>query len=163
MIVDDVSVPWKRVFLANDPMRAIALRVSLFKWAGSSSLTRLLVKLDLMVGTAHLLATTAGSDANPRVQEELGELVMYTEMCRSALRGSELDCIVTAGGLVAPAPVEHIRSFMAWASERFVAILRHVGTSSLVGTPMGADFAVPELQPLLDRYFPAAACRRASG
>jgi 4-hydroxyphenylacetate 3-monooxygenase len=153
VIFDDVFVPWERVFLAYDPARANALRLPLFKWAGYSSLTRMLVKLDLMVGTAHLMATTSGADKNPRVQEELGELVMYTEMCRSALRGAEFDCYTTPGGLTAPANVYHIRSFMAWASERLVDVVRHVGTSAQVGTPMGADFDVPELQPLLERYF----------
>jgi len=153
VIFDDVLVPWERVFLANDPERANALRLPLFKWAGYSSLTRMLVKLDLMVGTAHLMAATAGADTSPRVQEELGELVMYTEMCRSALRGAEADYYTTAGGLVAPANVYHIRSFMAWVSEHLVDLLRHVGSSALVGTPMAADFDAPELQPLLERYY----------
>jgi aromatic ring hydroxylase len=153
VIFDDVLVPWERVFLMNDPERANALRLPLFKWAGYASLTRLLVKLDLMVGTAHLLAKTSGADTNARVQEEIGELVMYTEMCRSALRGAEFDCYTTPGGLVAPANVYHIRSFMAWASERFVDLLRHVGTSAIIGTPMAGDFEAPELQPYLERYF----------
>src|SRR5262249_1076442 len=78
VVFDDVVVPWERVFLANAPERANALRLPLFKWAGYSSLIRLLVKLDLMVGTAHLMAVTAGADSNPRVQEDIGELVMYT-------------------------------------------------------------------------------------
>jgi aromatic ring hydroxylase len=153
VIFDDVLVPWERVFLLNDPARANALRLPLFKWAGYSSLTRLLVKLDLMIGTAHLMCTTAGTDTNPRGQEDLGELAMYTQMCRSALRAAELDHRLTEGGLVAPAPVEHIRAYMAWVSERFVDVLRHVATSSLIGTPMAADMDVPELQPLIERYF----------
>src|SRR5205085_5538143 len=153
VIFDDVLVPWERVFLANDPARANALRLPLFKWAGYSSLTRLLVKLELMIGAGHLLTVTAGAENDARIQVEMGELVMYAQMCRSALRGCELDPVVTAGGLVAPSPVEHIRAFMAWASERFVDVLRHVGTSSMVGTPMAGDFAAPELEPLLERYF----------
>ncbi|HLH23608.1 MAG TPA: 4-hydroxyphenylacetate 3-hydroxylase N-terminal domain-containing protein [Chloroflexota bacterium] len=153
VIFDDVVVPWERVFLAYDPLRANALRLPLFKWAGYSSLTRLLVKLDLMIGTAHLMAATSGADKSPHVQEELGELIMYTEMCRSALRGAEFDAYTTPGGLTAPANVYHIRSFMAWASERFVDLVRHVGTSAQLGTPMAADFDVPELQPLVERYF----------
>ena len=115
----------------------------------------MLAKLELMIGTAHLLVTTAGTDGNARAQEELGELIMYTEMCRSSVRAAELDCEQTASGLVAPAmyTIRTIRAFMTSVSERLVAILRHLGTSSLVGTPMAADFDVPELQPLLERYF----------
>jgi 4-hydroxyphenylacetate 3-monooxygenase oxygenase component len=153
VIFDDVFVPWERVFLAYDPGRANALRLPLFKWAGYSSLTRMLVKLDLMIGTAHLMAATSGADKNAKVQEELGELIAYTEMCRSALRGAELDCYTTPGGLTAPANVYHIRSFMALAAEHLVDLVRHVGTSAQLGTPMDADFDVPELQPLLERYF----------
>jgi 4-hydroxyphenylacetate 3-monooxygenase len=153
IIFDDVFVPWERVFLYDDPARANAWRLPLFPWAGFSSLTRMLVKLDLMIGVAHLLATTAGAEGGLHIQEEIGELVQYTEMCRSALRACELDCAPTAGGLMAPASVQHIRAFMAKNSERLAEIIRHVGTSSLVGTPMDADFDVPELRPLLDLYF----------
>ena len=153
VIFDDVLVPWERVFLANDPARANALRLPLFKWAGYSSLTRMLVKLDLMIGTAHLMAATSGADGSPHVQEELGELIMYTEMCRSALRGAELDCNTTPGGLTAPSDVYHIRTFMASAAEHLVDLLRHIGTSAQLGTPMDADFDVPELLPYLERYY----------
>jgi 4-hydroxyphenylacetate 3-monooxygenase len=153
VIFDDVLVPWERVFLANDPARATTLRLPLFKWAGYSSLTRMLVKLDLMIGTAHLMAATSGADTSAHVQEELGELISYTEMCRSALRGAEFDAYTTPGGLTAPANVYHIRSFMAAAAEHLVDLLRHVGTSAQLGTPMAADFDVPELQPLIERYF----------
>jgi aromatic ring hydroxylase len=155
VVFDDVLVPWERVFLYRDPERANALRLPLFYWAGYSSLIRMLAKLDLMIGTAHVMVTTAGTDGSAHVQEELGELIMYTEMCRSALRAAEVDCTETAGGLVAPAPftIQTIRAFMARAFERLVGILRHLGSSALVGTPMAADFDVPELQPLLERYF----------
>ncbi len=153
VIFDDVLVPWERVFLAYDPARANALRLPLFKWAGYSSLTRLLVKLDLMIGTAHLMAATSGADTSPQVQAELGELIMYTELCRSALRGAEADCYTTPGGLTAPSNVYHIRSFMAMAAEHLVDLLRHVGTSAQLGTPMVGDFDVPELQPLIERYY----------
>ena len=54
---------------------------------------------------------------------------------------------------MAPKDVYHIRVFMARFSERFPDIIRHVCTSSLVGSPMDADFDVPELRPLLDTYF----------
>ncbi len=153
VIFDDVFVPWERVFLLNDPERANALRLPLFPWAGYSSLVRLLVKLDLMIGTAHLLATTSGTHTSPPIQEAIGELIQFTEMCRLAVRACELDCEETAGGLVAPRNVYPVRSFMARYSEKLVEIIRHVGTSSLVGNPMAADFDVPELRPLIDRYF----------
>lgn len=153
IILDDVFVPWERIFLMNDPERANALRLPLFPWAGYSSLTRLLVKLDLVIGAVHLMAATSGSDTNLHVQQELGELIQLTELCRSALRACELDSVPSRGGLVMPGYLLHIRTFMANQSERLADIIRHVCTSSLVGTPMDADFDVPELRPLLDRYF----------
>ncbi len=54
---------------------------------------------------------------------------------------------------MAPAYLQHIRASMARYSERLPEILRHVGTSSLVGIPMDADFDAPELRPYLDTYF----------
>ena len=52
----------------NDPERANALRLPLFPWAGYSSLTRMLVKLDLVIGAVHLMAATSRSDSNLHIQ-----------------------------------------------------------------------------------------------
>jgi aromatic ring hydroxylase len=153
VVFDDVLVPWERVFLARAPVEAVHLfRSRVMAWASYSSLTQLLGRLDLMIGTVHLLARASGMDGRPDVQTEIGELITYTEMVRSALRACELDCAETPGGLMGPASMKHIRCFLPIISERLVSILEHVGTSSLVFLPTAPDLDVPEIRRYLDVY-----------
>jgi 4-hydroxyphenylacetate 3-monooxygenase len=46
----------------------------------------------------------------------------------------------------------HKRAFIAMVSERLVAILEHIGASSLIFLPTARDAAVPELEPLINLY-----------
>lgn len=152
-VFDDVLVPWERVFLARRPLEAGRLfRERVMSWAGYSSLIQLLARLELMIGVAHLLVETAGMGKRPLCLQELGELVVYAELLRGALRGAETDCRKTPGGLMALAPTSHLRAFLPMISERLVSILEHLGTSSLVFTPTEEDFRAPELRPYLELY-----------
>ncbi|HXV60793.1 MAG TPA: 4-hydroxyphenylacetate 3-hydroxylase N-terminal domain-containing protein [Vicinamibacteria bacterium] len=154
VVFDGVLVPWERVFLAREPAAAERLfRRRVMAWASYTSLTQLLGRLDLMIGTVHLLAETSGMSERQDIQIEIGELIAHTEMVRSALRAAEVDCLPTPGGLVSPAPLAHVRCFLPIISERLVAILEHVGTSSLVFLPTAEDLETPDIRGYIDRYF----------
>lgn len=154
VIFDDVLIPWERVILAREPMAATRLlRSRVMVWAAYTAALQLLARLELLIGTGHLLATTSGMDTRPQIQLLLGELVTYARIFQSVVRASEIDCVTTGGGHVAPAPMPHQRAFIGMISERLVTILEHIGTSSLVFQPMERDFASAELAPLLERYF----------
>lgn len=154
VIFDDVLIPFERVMLAREPLEAGRIfRSRVMIWAVYAAALQLLARLELLIGTAHLMASTCGMDSRPNVQVLLGELVTYTRIFQSIVRASEADCITTPGGHVAPAPMPHQRAFIGMISERLVTILEHIGTSSLVFQPSEKDLAVPGLAPLIDRYF----------
>ncbi len=153
VIFDDVLVPYERVFLAREPMAAARLfgpRVMAF--AGSSAAVQAITRLELLIGIAHLMAKTAGTDTRPQVQVELGELVTYARVLQSILRAAEVDYATLPTGVVVPGPMVHQRTFLAMISERAINIIEHIGSSSLIFMPTEKDFDVPELRPLLDLY-----------
>lgn len=153
MVFDDVLIPWERVFLARKPKEAMTLfRSRVMAWASYASVLQLLARLELIIGTGHLLATTAGMEQRSHVALEMGELVSYAGMFRSIIRASEVDCMRTPGGHWTLGPAPHLRALIAMTSERIVSILEHVGTSALVFTPTAEDFDVPELRRLIDVY-----------
>jgi 4-hydroxyphenylacetate 3-monooxygenase len=154
LIFDDVFVPWERVFLAGDPAAANKLfRTRAMKWAAHCSVLQLLVRMDLMIGVGHLMAETEGKGDRQLVNMELGELVTYKEIFRSIIRTAEVEGALTPGGHFAIKPAPHLRAFIGMVSERMVSILEHVTTSSPLFVPSAEDMDVPELRPLIDRYW----------
>jgi aromatic ring hydroxylase len=153
VIFDDVLIPWERVFLMRKPREANALfRSRVMSWAGYASVLQLLARLELIIGTSHLIAETSGTANRPLVALEMGELVSYAGMFKAMLRAAEIDCVRTPGGLYALGENAHVRPLIAMLSERIVNIMEHVATSATVFTPTIEDFGVPELRPLLDVY-----------
>lgn len=153
MIFDDVVIPWERVFLSRAPNEANTLfRSRVMAWAGYTSALQLLARLELAIGTGHLLAETSGSSERTNVALEMGELISYAGMFASIIRAAEVDCVQTRGGHCALAPAPHLRALITMTSERIVSILEHIATSSVVFTATAEDFDVPELRQLIDRY-----------
>jgi 4-hydroxyphenylacetate 3-monooxygenase oxygenase component len=153
MIFDDVLIPWERIFLMRKPKEANALfRTRVMSWAGYASVLQLIARLELIIGTAHLIAETSGIANRPHVTVEMGELVSYAGMFKGLLRAAEVDCIKTPGGHYALGDTAHLRPLITMTSERIVNIFEHVTTSAPVFTATTEDFDVPELRPLLDVY-----------
>ena len=153
MVFDDVLITWERIFLMRKPKEANALfRTRVMSWAGYASALQLIARLELIIGTAHLIAETGGIANRPFVGLELGELVSYAGMFKALLRAAEVDCVRTPGGHYALGNTGHLRSLITLTSERIINIFEHVATSAPVFTPTAEDFDVPQLRPLLDVY-----------
>jgi aromatic ring hydroxylase len=153
MIFDDVLIPWERIFLLRKPREANALfRTRIMSWAGYASALQLIARLDLIIGTAHLIAETSGISSRPFVGVEMGELVSYAGMFKALLRAAEIDCARTPGGHYALGNTGHLRPLITLTSERIINIFEHIATSAPVFTPTAEDFDVPQLRPLLDVY-----------
>jgi 4-hydroxyphenylacetate 3-monooxygenase oxygenase component len=153
VVFDDVFVPWERVFLYRQPAAANTLfRNRVMIWAIYAAAVQLLARLELLIGTAHLMAKTAGTGDRPATGQLMGELVTYKRIFESIVRHAEIDYQTTPTGLLAPGPLNHQRAFITMVSERLVAIVEHIGTSSLIFVPSEHDFDVAELAPILDLY-----------
>lgn len=153
LIFEDVLIPWERVFLMRNPKEANTLfRSRVMSWAGYASVLQLLARLELLIGTAHLIAETGGIAGRPLVGLEMGELASYAGMFKGLLRAAEVDCKRTPGGHYALGDTSHLRPLITMTSERIINIFEHVATSAPVFTPTIEDFDAPELRPLLDIY-----------
>ena len=113
---------------------------------------QLIARLELIIGTAHLIAETGGIANRPFVGLEMGELVSYAGMFKALLRAAEIDCARTPGGHYALGNTAHLRPLITLTSERIINIFEHIATSAPVFTPTAEDFDVPQLRPLLDVY-----------
>ncbi len=154
VVLDDVFVPWERVFLARQPLLANRLfRARVMAWASHAGAIQQLAHLDIFAGVGHLLAKVGGIDQRPYVQQILGELLTYKTVLEAVVRDAEMNCVTTPNGLVAPGPLLHQRTFTTLVAERIGEIIEHVGSSALVFLPTEKDFDAAELRPLLDVYY----------
>ena len=153
VIFDDVFIPWERVFLYREPLAANRLfRGNVMSWASYAGSVLTQVRMEILVAVAHLLATTSGVDKRPNVVSKIGEMCTYLSLLRTNLRAGEIDCTRTPGGHFRPAPAPERRALVTMISERFIELVEHIGTSSLIFLPNAEDWTVPELRKHLDVY-----------
>ena len=152
-IFDDVFIPWERVFLYREPLAANRLfRGNVMSWASYAGSVLTQLRMEVLVAVAHLLAVTSGVDKRPNVVSTLGEMCTYLSLARSNLRAGEVDCIRTPGGHYRTAAAPERRALVTMVSERFVELVEHIGTSSLIFLPTAEDWTAPELKKHLDIY-----------
>lgn len=123
LIFDDVLVPWERLFFYRDPAVGAIFHRGVNRWAGYSTLVRLVVRLESYVGVAHLLAQRSTSSDAPAL---LGRLIADTEIVRACVQAAEANAVPTAGGLVAPTVSAGYRLAAIEASDRAHETLREL-------------------------------------
>src|SRR5947199_2044098 len=152
---DDVLVPWERVFLLYDVDRLNRVPHVTHSTAHSAhqGAAKNLAKCEFVLGVALLMTQALGNAHLPHTEERIGELMLYTELTRSAMRAAEADAELDQWGVMCPAilPVESTRNLMMTAYPRMIEILQLLGSSSFLLTPSEKDFAGP-LKPDIEQY-----------
>ena len=152
---DDVLVPWERVFLLGDVglVNGTGLTTHSSMHSAHQGAAKNVAKCEFVLGVALLMTETLGNAHLPHSEERLGELMMYTELMKAALRASEADARIDEWGVMCPAPlpVEVTRNLFMTAYPRMIEILQLLGSSSFMIIPSEADFTGP-LAPEIEQY-----------
>ena len=152
---DDVLVPWERVFLLYDVERLNQTPHVTHSTAHSAhqGAAKNLAKCEFVLGLALLMTQTLGNAHLPQTEAHIGELMLYTELMRSAMRAAEADAAADRWGVMCPAiiPVECTRNLMMTCYPRMIEILQLLGSSSFLIQPSEKDFAGP-LGPDIEQY-----------
>jgi aromatic ring hydroxylase len=162
MWLDDVLIPWDRVFLTEpppttsgppsfDPHRGEGIADWLF-W---HQLYGWLAKAEFTLGLALACTDAMGLREHQLTLEYLVDLVTDVQTVRSCITAAELDPIMTQAGYALPGLV-HIAAgsiAMLKARQRITEILRMLPGSSLVMAPGDTDLAAPEMAAGLEESF----------
>ncbi len=149
MWLDDVFVPWERVFLMDPSPETMASWLfwhQLYCWLSKAEFT-----LGLALACTHAMGL---KDHEPTI-EYLVDLVIDVQTVRSCQTAAELDPEVTAEGYCIPGR-GHIAAgsiAMQKARQRISEILRILPGSSLVVAPSDKDLAAPEVAAGLEESF----------
>ena len=147
--LEDVLVPWERVFLTEaspDPIAAWCFWHQLYAWLAKAEFT-----LGLALACAHAMGL---KDHEPTL-EYLMDLVVDVQTVRSCQTAAELDPDRSVDGYCMPGRVHVAAGSIAMqkARQRMSEILRIVPGSSLVVAPSDKDLTSPEIGPGLEESF----------
>jgi aromatic ring hydroxylase len=147
--LEDVFVPWERVFLMDTTPDAVAA------WLFWHQLYCWLAKAEFTLGLALACAHAMGLTQHDQTIEYIVDLMVELQTVRSCLSAAERDpehspfgyCIPGRGHLAAGSIA------MQRCRQRMTEILRILPGSSLVVAPSDADLAVPEIGSALEDAF----------
>lgn len=149
MWLEDVLVPWERVFLTEpspDPIAAWCFWHQLYAW---------LAKAEFTLGLALACAHAMGLKEHEPTIEYLIDLIIDVQTVRSCQTAAELDPDVSEAGYCIPGRAHVAAGSIAMqkARQRMAEILRIVPGSSLVVAPSDKDLTSPEVGAGLEESF----------
>ncbi len=149
MWLDNVFVPWERVFLVGPSAETIVL------WLLWHHLYGWLAKAEFALGLALALADAMGLKENEATIDYIVDVIADVQLVRSCLVAAERDPAYTKGGHCYPAYPMLMPGGLAMlrARQRITEILRIVPGSSLVVAPTDRDLAAPEMAADLEAAF----------
>jgi 4-hydroxyphenylacetate 3-monooxygenase len=149
MWLDEVFIPWERVFFVEASPEPIA------RWLLWHHLYGWLSRAEFTLGLALALTHAMGLNEHAPTIEYLVDLITDVQTARSCQTAAELDPQFTAAGYCVPNHRHVMPGGIAIlkARQRMAEILRILPGSSLVVAPSDLDLAAPELASGLEESF----------
>jgi 4-hydroxyphenylacetate 3-monooxygenase len=161
LVLDKVLIPWENLFVYGDLEKANGF-LAASGWPPRFVLhgcTRFAVKLDFIAGLLLKAVEITGSKEMRGVQVRVGEVLAWRHLFW-ALTEAMVRAPETLNGIPWPNSVymHAYRVFATVAYPKIKEIIQQDVSSALIYlTSSGRDFDVPELRPLLERYYRGAA------
>jgi aromatic ring hydroxylase len=149
MWLDEVTIPWNRIFFVDPAPEAIA------RWLRWHHLYGWLAKAEVTFGLALALADAMGLRENAATVDYLIDLLVTVQTVRSALTAAERDPEFTPAGYCFPNHA-HLAAGgiqLMRARAQMSDLLRIIPGSSLVVAPGDSDLNAPELAAGLEDSF----------
>jgi aromatic ring hydroxylase len=158
-VFDDVLVPWDRVFLCREPERAGPLALGFVDYHRFTAVSYKLPLLDAFVGSAATIAEMNGVGRAGHIRDKLAQLVTYAESVRALTEMAALRGPIDGRGIARPDPmtVNMAKYTFATGYHRAAGLVQECAGGLLVTGPGAEDWASPEVRPILEKYFRAAA------
>lgn len=157
-VFNDVVVPRERVFLCREPELAGPLALAFVNYHRYTAMSYKLPLVDLVVGTAHLVARANGISGAGHVREKLTQLIRWAETVRGLGQVAALRSTPDAAGVQVPDPlaVNMAKFEFAHGYHSAIGTLIDLAGGLVVTGPGAADWADPATRPVLEKYFAGA-------
>ena len=158
-VFDDVFVPWERVFCCRQPELAGPIALAFVEYHRFTAVSYKLPLLDALVGCAAEIARMNGVISAGHIRDKLTQLVIYNETVRTLIEAAARRGKVGADGYCRPdsATTNIAKYTFATGFHDAVRAVQDCAGGLLVTGPGGHDWDNPEIRPVLEKYFAAAA------
>ena len=158
-VFDDVFVPWDRVFMCRAPELAGPLALAFVEFHRFTAVSYKLPLLDALVGSAAEIARMNGVAGAGHIRDKLTQLVIYAETVRSLTDSAARRGTVDDRGICRPDSMTTNLAKYTFATgyHDAIRIVQECAGGLLVTGPGGEDWDAPEVRPVLEKYFGAAA------
>ena len=149
MWLDDVLIPWERVFAVDPAPEAIP------RWLRWHHLYGWLAKAEFTLGIALALTDAMGLKQHGMPVDYLVDVIAEVQVVRSCIAGAEYEPDFTASGYCVPNHAHLAAGGISLfkSRQRISELLRIIPGSSLVVAPGDSDLAIPELAQGLEESF----------
>jgi 4-hydroxybutyryl-CoA dehydratase / vinylacetyl-CoA-Delta-isomerase len=153
-IFDDVFVPNDRVFLNGEWEFAGPLAKTFVEFHRFTAISYKLPLLDLLVGSALLVAEQNGIEKAAHVREKLTWLISYAQTVRLLTKMAAIECTLKDGIAISNTEIVNIAK-LHFASNYHQALMhvQDLAGGLLVTGPGEGDLKNPETRKYVDRYF----------
>jgi len=154
-VLDDVFVPWERVFLCGETPYAGQLALGFVQFHRFTAVSYKIPHIDLMIGAAMLAAESNGIEKAGHVREKLSRLIAWRETVRGLTVAAAYECRRMAPGVAVPNPVTTnvAKQYFAEQYHTMAQKVQDIAGGILVTGPAEEDLAAPETKAYVERYY----------
>lgn len=156
VILDDVFVPWERVFMAGEWQFAGALANTFATWHRFTALAYKGPLADLLLGAAQLIAEYNGVENASHIRDKISRLIAYAQTIRVFGKAAALECQKVAG-IAYPNPLlTNIgKHYFADNYHDCVKMVQEIAGGLVVTAPAEKDYLNPATRGYIDKYLGA--------
>jgi len=157
-VFDDVFVPWERVFLCDAARAAGPLALGFVEYHRFTAVSYKLPLLDAFVGAAAAIAEMNGVARAGHIRDKLAHLITYAETVRGLTQLAALRARTGEHGIAYPDPMTTNMAKFSFARgyHQAVGLVQECAGGLLVTGPGEADWASPQVRPVLEKYLRGA-------
>lgn len=158
LVFDDVLVPWERVFVYKDVDRINQIRSITHTFTAHQTSVRLLSKMQFLAGVTMRATELVNTNQFLHVQDLMGEITTYIELCRAAIIASEELAEPNEKGIYVPnfAPISAVRNSGNRWYPRIREIMQQILAGGLMYQPANEGIFDSPVSGDIDKYFRGA-------
>jgi 4-hydroxybutyryl-CoA dehydratase / vinylacetyl-CoA-Delta-isomerase len=147
------------VFLCDEPKLAGVLALSFVEYHRFTAVSYKLPLIDALIGSAAVIAEMNGVIKAGHIRDKLAQLITYGESVRGLTHLAAIRGHVGSDGIAYPDPmtVNIAKLTFARGFHAALALVQECAGGLLATGPGSEDWESPEVRPVLEKYFRAAA------
>jgi len=158
-ILDNVFVPWERVFVYKDVEKAGMLALMFALWHRFSAVSYRVGLADYLIGLAILVAEANGVERASHIQKDIVDVVTYTEIQKMCAKMAAYEGIKhEATGIYIPNPI-YTNIGKLYSNTNYLNVIHSlidIAGGLAITAPSGDDYDNEELRKDINKYLSAA-------